>query len=807
MPRPVCTILIALLASVQLHSQPLPSHFKRSAFLIAPGAAFGDGLIGFSNAAMLGLLAKPELNLHWATDGREAFSLDEWGVFAGVRHFGLAVQRQRPNGVGVTDFRLSIGQGTPALAFGLGYGWSAGAQDALGRKKLISVGAISRPSRFFSLGLIGNFALETPSREGVAELGFRPFGTEAFTAFADAALQNGQTLKDAPWSVGVSARLMPGLNVVGRYFESGEATLGLRLNLGKNGAGGFAQIDKDGDYSRTNFHARLGGEKPSFVNARFGRQQRYLPLVLRGRIDYLKYRYLDAGASRFIDVLKNLEAATKDVRVSVVALNLSGMSVRPEHAWEIREQLKNTRAAGKKVIIFLETAGMTGYHLASVADHIVLDPQGSIQIPGYALGRTYFRGTLEKLGVGFDDWRFYKYKSLNESFVQDSMSVADREQNQEFVDDWYDLTRAEVSQARDFSPTHFDSLVDEQTYFLADDAVKAGLVDTLARWSAREQIIQALAGAPKRAIAPHQLLSNALTPQSWGTQPKIAVVYALGVCAMDSGIRARWLEQVLLALAKSSSIKAIVLRVDSPGGDGMASDVVAEALKKCAESKPVIISQGQVAASGGYWLSMYGDEILAGPNTVTGSIGVIWGWIFDKGLAAKLGMTSDVVKRGKHADLGRGVSLPFTPFQIPARNLTEEERRTAERIIRSYYDEFVKKVAAGRGLQESRVREIAEGRIYSGQAGKDVGLVDRIGGMFSAIAIAKSKAGLTPQDDIKIIEVPSTKGLFNLRQYVAPFGVEAASDPAMEFLKLVSEHRGSPLHLLLPGSYPDYETE
>jgi len=163
----------------------------------------------------------------------------------------------------------------------------------------------------------------------------------------------------------------------------------------------------------------------------------------------------------------------------------------------------------------------------------------------------------------------------------------------------------------------------------------------------------------------------------WGELPRIAVVYALGECAMDSGIKARTLSKEVDALVEDSGIEAIVFRVDSPGGDAMASDLVAEALKKAKGKKPVIVTQGAVAASGGYWLSMYGDKIVAAPHTITGSIGVIGGWFYNAGLKEKLGMTTDRVQAGDHADIGFGMVLPFLGLGVPDRNLTEWERGMA----------------------------------------------------------------------------------------------------------------------------------
>jgi protease-4 len=301
------------------------------------------------------------------------------------------------------------------------------------------------------------------------------------------------------------------------------------------------------------------------------------------------------------------------------------------------------------------------------------------------------------------------------------------------------------------------------------------------------------------------LLDIALPQDNWGQNPKIAVVYGLGECAMDSGIKARWLERVFLGLEKDKKVKAVVFRVDSPGGDGMASDLVAEALKKCARKKPVIVSQGQVAGSGGYWISMYGNRIFAGPNTITGSIGVIGGWIYDDGIGEKTGMTADHVERGDHADLMSGIRIPFINLNIPVRNLDEIEYARMERIIREYYRGFVEKVAAGRNMSIDFVNEIAQGHFYSGVDGKELGLVDEIGGMMTAIAVARHDAGLSIDDEIDLVEIPRNKGLFEFKSKIPMMPANIEEDPIFKYLEMFTNNPQRPLPMLIPGTYPDFE--
>jgi len=795
----------AILTTSETRTQPLPDYYSRNNFLMAPAGVFQERLLGFTNPANLALLQASETRFSWSTDGTDATSFNDWGIFTGVRGLGFGALRQHLGDLKATDYRISTAFGSSALAFGLAYGWSTGDVNALGRERLLTTGSLVRPCRYLSLGMIGNFSLESSAREGIAEIGIRPFGTPQLTLFADAALQKNMQLADAPWSAGATLQVVSGIHLVGRLFENETFTAGLTVNFGGTGIGSQAHFDTDQNRAYNSYMVRAGGMQPSVFPTLFAKKKSYVPLNLKGRVDYHKYVLFDRDTHRLLDILNDIRAAVEDDRVGAIALNLSSMHVLPEHAWEIREELKKARQVGKKVIVFIDNAGMTTYHLASVADKIVMDPEGTIMLEGYVLGRTYLKGTLERLGLGFDEWRFFKYKSALEGYSRDKMSDADREQFQNFVDDWYELARAEVCEGRRFTPEKFDRLVDEEIFFLPDMALNAGLVDTLARWSAIDKVIKNLTGQSLRGMATKNLMANALPPQEWGEQPKIAVIYGLGVCAMDEGIKARWLERVFLKVAETPSIKAVVFRVDSPGGDGMASDLVAEALKKCSARKPVIISQGQVAGSGGYWISMYGDTIVAGPNTVTGSIGVIGGWLYDKGLTGILGMTSDHVKRGAHAELGFGVTLPFIGAQIPARNLTTEERAKVEELFMKFYEGFVQKVAKGRNKPVEEIKKIAEGHFYSGIDGKSIGLVDEIGGLLTALAIAQHRAGLKPDQEVKIVEIPQYKGLFNFSPKISPIATNLENDPVVQYIKMVSARHGQPLPMLLPGTYPTIE--
>ncbi len=816
-------ILAALLLSAnfsygQLYSdrgfdRRIPGYYSETDFLMTSPSVFQEGLLGFVNPANLNFLKFPESRYYYTTGGKNEGSLlniagyfKDWGAIFAVPHLSFGMVNHEYGESDVTDYQISLGTGTAGYAVGMAYAWSSSDDDSLKHEHIYKTSLIARPVKYLSIGLILDYSLQSDCQQGVADIGIRPFGNSRLTLFGDMAMREKTKFNEAPWSAGAVFEIIPGINLTGRYFRNEKFTAGLTVNFGMASIGSQLYFDDKQDHTQNAYIYRVGGMRPSVFPALVDKNKRYLKIDFSGKVVYQGYKFFDKDNIEFLDALRDIQAAGEDPRITAIALNLSSIRIAPELAWEIREELKKVQANGKQVIVFTDGANITSYHLASVADKIVLDPEGMIDIFGYVLGNTYFKGTLAKLGLGFDEWRFFKYKSAAEVLTRDNMSDAEREQYQAYTDDLYETARKDICQSRSISESMFDYLVDEKAVFPAKAALDDGLVDTLARWSDVDKIVEKTLDEKLRPMASRELFANALPQAQWGMLPEVAVVYGLGACAMDSGIKARWLEREFIGLANDNTVKAVVFRVDSPGGDGMASDLVAEALKKCAAKKPVIVSQGQVAGSGGYWISMYGDKILAGPTTITGSIGVIGGWLYDIGFSEKLGMTSDHVQRGKHADLGYGVTVPILNITVPARNLDDEERAAMKKIILEFYDNFVGKVAAGRHMTVDEVKAVAQGRFYSGLDGLEAGLVDEIGGVMLAIEIAKNQAGLKPDQEISIQEIPKYKGLFGFSSPI-PFVKTKIieKEPAYEYIKMINEARGQALPMIPPGTYPEAE--
>ncbi|MDR0290622.1 MAG: signal peptide peptidase SppA [Treponema sp.] len=462
-----------------------------------------------------------------------------------------------------------------------------------------------------------------------------------------------------------------------------------------------------------------------------------------------------------LEVFRVIERAGNDRRVSGIILNISAYQAGPETLWELRNALEKFKSKGKKVCAFISNADLDLYCLATVADKIVMDDQGALMMLGYAWGRGYLLHTLEKLGIGARELRYLEYKSAAESYTRDSLSDADRRQYGAILDDIMNLTRSTVTKARSWTDGEFDGFIDNDFFFSARSALERGIVDYTGRKETVLNVVKEISGNPKietialygdtaSSLSGSKYLYNPGRASRLSRPPLIAVIYANGVSDMERGIAARSLARTIEEMSKRRRVKALVIRINSPGGSAEAADYVAEAIKDARERIPVVVSMGGVAASGGYWASMTASHIVATPVTLTGSIGVIGSWFYDNGLNNKLGLTVDLMQRGAHADLTSGVLLPH-------RDLTPQEEARYQRYMLDLYSDFTAKVAAGRGMDPARVESLAQGRVFSGIGAFEAGLVDSIGGLDDAVRIARELAKIPERRKAVYREFPKPK--------------------------------------------------
>jgi len=831
-PVALCLLCaLSLLAVAPAAADPPPVELDGDfPYLALPPSASGGAAGAFANPAAWAAADRASAAFWWTDPVGRGDRFDDWG-FSWGRRLGLAAQRRSidwydGHEYGATDWQLGLAAGDGRHHTALAYRWSSG-DDVLRREKALVLGHILRPGRVLALGLTGIESLESDGRTALADLSLRPLGTPLLTLFADYALTGDQRWGDGAAGLGLAVQPVPGLRLGLRARErDGDwlTTWSLGVTLDNLGLGLLPAFDADGERTGTTWlvetdppRAPLPRDLMPVIPTRTA-APRIAVLNLENKVlTYQKPRLFDDTRVAWLDLQRALDAVRDDPRLDGVAVNLAGLRGRPSLLWELRERLADLRERGKTVDAHLDRAGMLLYPVAAAADRLTIDPEGGLELPGVQLSRTYLHGLLDKLGLGFEALQYFDHKTAVEVLSRTDMSQADREQRGRIADVIYEWSRAATAEGRRLAPAAFDSIVDGEVMLSAQRAVALGLADSTARWHDLAERLQQDRGAVLAGLDPQLLRDH--PDDRWGRRPSVAVVFAVGECAMDTGIKGRSTAAALQALVGDPDVKAVVLRADSPGGDPLPSDLVAGAVRALRDAgKPVVISQGDVAASGGYWISMNGTEILTTPLTITGSVGVIAGWLWDATMHEKAGVAADGVARGRHADMNRAVSYPIG-FDVPARPLTPQESAMARERILEMYDRFVAAVAAGRGLDEARVREIGGGRVWMGADAVERGLCDGIGGLGDAVARARELAGIAPDAPVRLQEVPPRPwfelpklglplpGLSLNLAWPWPRGAAGAdgppADPGLEFLRLIGESRGRPQALLPPDALPE----
>ena len=458
-------------------------------------------------------------------------------------------------------------------------------------------------------------------------------------------------------------------------------------------------------------------------------------------------------------VLDTLEKARRDKRIVGIYLDGSqssgGVSAGFATLKEVRQALERFRSSGKPILAYNMDWGQRDYYLGSVADTVLVNPLGEMEVKGLSTQPMFLAGAFQKYGVGVQVTRVGKFKGAVEPYVLTKLSPENRLQNEQLLGDLWGDWRDTVGKSRKLSSQQLQVIADNQGLVLADEARQRGLVDQVAYFDEVLAKLKQLTGSDKEDKTFRQIsltryadVSDKSLGMERSSKNQIAVVYAEGDIVDGQGsIREvggdRFARQ-LRRLRQDRDVKAIVLRVNSPGGSATAAEVIQREVRLTRQVKPVIISMGDVAASGGYWISADADRIFAEPNTITGSIGV-FGLAFNyQKLGNDNGITWDVVKTGRYAD-SQTVSRPKTP----------EELALAQRSVNRIYGLFLNKVSQGRKLPEPRVAEIAQGRVWSGTAAKQIGLVDEIGGLDAAIQYAAKQAKLG--DDWELYQYPQSR--------------------------------------------------
>lgn len=443
------------------------------------------------------------------------------------------------------------------------------------------------------------------------------------------------------------------------------------------------------------------------------------------------------------DILNSIKYAEKDEKIKGIRLMLSDCPSGVATLREIRNALINFRSSGKFVYAYGDVYSQKAYYIASAADKIFMNPQGEMNFMGLSAQFISFKGTLEKIGVQAEIIRpdSNKFKSAVEPFIYDKMSDPNREQTSKYLNSVWATYLEDVSLSRKVSKDRLNLIADQMLTAVAENAVSEKLIDGLKYTDEFEDELRNKIGAEKDSklnylnvedyykIAERELEST--------SDNKIAVVVAEGEIvygkSSDGKIGSTGMSEAIRKAASDDDIKAIVLRVNSPGGSALASEIIWREVVRAKEKKPVIVSMGNLAASGGYYISAPADVIVAEPVTLTGSIGV-FGILFnaEKLLKEHIGLNTDTVKTNAHSDFGSG-----------DRPLNDFEKEVLRKNVNNTYQTFLKRVSDGRKMTVKQVDEIAQGRVWTGKDAKELKLVDELGGLDKAIEIAAKKAEIS----------------------------------------------------------------
>jgi protease-4 len=507
--------------------------------------------------------------------------------------------------------------------------------------------------------------------------------------------------------------------------------------------------------------------------------------------------------------VESLRLAKRDPRITGVLLMPSSLeSPYWAKVQELRDAVLDFRKSGKVVVAFLEYGGDREYYLATAADRVFLLPTSSLDLTGVASYEVFLRGTLDTFGAYADFLQIGAYKTAVNQLTQKGFTPAHREMTESLNGDTYAQLVRGIAGARKKTEAEVRRLFD-QGPFGPEEAVRAGLVDGLAyEDQLDDRVPQLRQGGEMRRVEGSDY--QRVTPRSLGVRPqsKIAVVYASGVIASgksgyDPGNGAvvgsdTFVEQ-LRRLRQDDAVKAIVLRVDSPGGSSVASDVMWRELTITRDekpSRPLVTSMSDLAASGGYYISVPGQVIVAQPGTLTGSIGIFAGKMVIEGTLTKVGVTTETVKSGRNADI-------FSPFA----RFSPEQRAKVGDYMAGFYKTFVAKVADGRHTTPERIDAVAQGRVWTGAQAKDRGLVDALGGLDTAVSIAKERAHIPADEEVEIIVYSPRRSFYEALTELsrsssafAPWGVLMNGAQRQAVASLVAPvtafRRGEPLALM-----------
>ncbi len=777
------------------------------------GAAADEAwAIGVNPAALAFLPALELAYLHEAPPGgagREGdglyFGLPLGPLALGLSGEWLGRSDALPGAGTRADRRFSWALAAGSRSASLGVAFHHHASDDPTRDDLFSwdLGAISRPTRWLSLGVAAR-DLNTPEAGGqelpvrwLLSAGLRPLG-EWLTVGLEAELFERRDETRALLGSAARVELIPGLALLGQFAldpeDTGVRAGGLGLALDFDHAGAFGMATARGEEVGALAGARLSAAD------RHGLDQGGKATV--AVIDLGKAMEPPSGIAlfapeprvRLVDVVEGLRALARDDEIDAVALKIGGLpEVGFGKAAMLRQAILELRAAGKPVLVHLSGAGDVEYYVASAADRIVADKEAALFVNGLVARAIFFGDTLAKIGVSVEAVRVGTYKNAPDQWLRGEPTEAHVEVLNSVLDDTFPRYVAETAAARRMEPARFREAL-AAGVLAPDEALRLGLLDGIAYPTQLREEAERLLG---RRVETRDVSPRPAPYHGWGRPPAIAVIPVEGVIAKGEGgagplglLEIAGSDAIVAAIERASrdeGIRAILVWVDSGGGDAQASDRIWQALLDARERKPVVAAMGDVAASGGYYVAAGAERVFAAPSTLTGSIGIFALKPSLAGLLEKLEVGQYTTVRGENADL-LDPSRPWTPA----------ERQALQSFVDTSYRHFLEAVARSRGLAVEAVDAVAQGRVWTGAQAHERGLVDELTGFDGAVAWARKRAGLAPDDPVEFRVLAPTIGLLSVGGSAASVSVGAAGARLPEPLREALRDRVPPA-LLAPG--------
>lgn len=642
--------------------------------------------------------------------------------------------------------------------WGLSYAWFGGtSSDIYHKKNIYKIGFLYRPKPTISLGFVVDnlnrpkFINKSLERLYTLGVGLRPLGNK-FTFSVDSYIHEKDDLDKIESLFRLQIKPMPKITLVADYRTEGFIKAGLAYTLSQAETGVSSRFSES-DFIGGSFYYNQGPVATSesvFSNKRIGKIK-----IDNSLTEEVRARgFFGPKRVPLLRILKDIQKATDDPGIVGLFLDIENFPLGFASAQEVRAAIAKFRASGKRVITFIDVADNLEYYIASAADDVYLSPAGYLELRGLKAELIYLAGTLEKLGLYADFLSIGQFKTAPEILTRKTISEAESLQTSVLLDDLYDQMVFDIARDRGFAEKELGSIIDTGP-FSPKNAENTGLVNGLVF---KDEILENLDMYFSKKYNMEELSQRykyEYFTDYWGEPARIAVVYAngdiVGKYSRDVSFIGRTMGEKTIASAlrkarTDKDIRAVVLRIDSPGGEVFATDEIYRELKKIKDKKPLVVSVGDVAASGGYYIACIGDDILMMPGAITGSIGIYIGKLVASGLYEKVGANKVILKRGKHADI-----------RTDWRPLNDEEKELVYRQLSEFYDEFISKVADCRQMTKSHVDSLGQGRVWSGQRAVEIGLADSYGGLLKAIELAAIKADINPDCPIKLEILPEYK--------------------------------------------------